>query len=135
MNPLIEQFSISDPDGGKIYMDERGNLFLLKNETPPKPFSIGLIYPLPDGRLVYVKYEDERHINRKTNSWSINYEILKRVSFVKYLTRDNTYWIDSERARNCGEFHFKTSGVEAKIYIPVSLWIKRDRVKAKINNK
>lgn len=126
---LKEKFSIRDKNN-HIYMDDNGRIFL--HLIGEKPFQIGMIYTLPDGKLVYFNFEDERHILKPTRSWGVYYQILQRVNFVKYITRRYSYYIDSERALNCGEFlNFETSRLDVKIYIPVNLWIKRGRKKYK----
>jgi len=130
---LKEKFSIRDKGENRIYMDDDGKIFL--HPVGEKPFHIGVIYTLPDGKLVYLKFEDERHIPRNISlkkPWGIYLHILRRVDFVKYITHRYSYYIDSERALNCGEFlTFDTSWIDTKIYVPVDLWIKRGRKKYK----
>lgn len=123
---IQELFTHEDADGNRLLCDVNLNLYLnLKNEVRTR--QIGRIYTLPDGKLYYEKREDEKHIFRKNNSWSIHYEILKRVDYVKYMTRKCKYWIKSVDAMNKGEFlHFKASGIEKKIYVPLEHWYEQE---------
>ena len=99
-----------------------------KNETRKR--NIGRIYKEKklDG-LVFKKIDKEEHIHRKTNSWSIPYEIWIMVEGVWIQTKEHDYWLIKKEVENKKEFlHFLKAGTELKVYINLELWNKRKRI-------
>jgi uracil-DNA glycosylase len=98
----------------KVYLSQRGE---------SKSRYLGAITVSDKGKLKYSKHEEEKNIMRKNNSWSINYEILKQVDHIVYHTNERRYVIDQQSAINNGSFlHFKSSGYERKLYVPLEYW-------------
>lgn len=97
-------------DGGRIYLEIDGEVRCL-----------GFIL-LGENKILYTKFDDERNIFQKTNSWSINHTILSNVDTVHYETRTHDYLISRERALEFGEFlHFQDT-TELKVYVPLIYW-------------
>jgi len=119
-------FTLTDNHGNRLTCDIHLHLYLsLVTETRTR--NIGRVYALPDGELIYEKHDDEKHVFKKNNSWSIHYEILKRVNYVKVMTRKCKYWIKTEDAMSRGTFlHFRDQGMEKKKYIPLKFWFEQE---------
>lgn len=100
-------------DSGKIYQQQPGE---------SRPRFLGYVKE-DNGGINYIKHEQEKNIMRKNNSWSIHFEILKHVDHVVFKTTSKTYRIDRDTALDEGQFlHFKESGYERKIYVPLPMW-------------
>jgi uracil-DNA glycosylase len=110
--------------------DENGNRLIyqdtkvyLHQQNESKPRYLGVVQLTSKNNLKYTKYEEEKNIMRKNNSWSINYEILRQVDFIVYITNDYRYIIDQGSAIKHGTFlHYKGSGFERKLYVPLEFW-------------
>lgn len=110
----------TDKNGKKlIYKPEEGGKLYIDIDDTIK--CIGHIL-LGQNNILYTKFEDERNIFRKTNSWSINYTVLRVVDMVHYETRTHDYLIPKERALEFGEImHFQDT-TELKAYVPLQYW-------------
>lgn len=113
-----------------IYSDTQGSLYILKTGEvelsllcESRTRKLGFIKQNELGIISYYKHEKEKDVFRKTNAWSLNYNVLQ------YLPNDNSminikselqiYRISKSKALECGEFmFFKKSGIEKKIYVP-----------------
>lgn len=112
-----------------IFQNEDGTLSIdnnnvvLKLNSENRTRNLGTMVTNEKGHLSYFKKDKEKEVFRKTNAWSINNNVLQALPH-----DDSTITIDSESATYCitkkdaikyGQFmHFKTSGIEKKIYIP-----------------
>jgi len=72
---------------------------------------------------VYTKFDTEAHIFRKLNAWSIPYELYVISNKIIINTDKYTYTINTKDI-NPDILHFRNSGIEKKVYIPVNLWNK-----------
>lgn len=121
VNYKLDTILNSEDDVGNKMVFNDGQLYLkLKGETNAR--FLGYITE-DNGSIKYTKFERESNIMRKNNSWSIAFEILKQVDRIEYKTDKRTYRIDQQTAMDQGSFlHFKNSGYERKIYIPLEHW-------------
>ena len=112
------KFSFRDSDGNLFYCQNR---FLFQYQGQKK-LAIGkIIYH--DGKLIYSKQENEDDVFRKLNAWSIPYEIVKRVDKITFYTKDKFYRLETWKIHNNSMFmHFKSSGYELKVYVPLEYW-------------
>lgn len=120
--PLSEVFDIKDKDGNAIYCSEHGHLFIkLKNEKRSRQIGrleYRLIRPA-ERMLIYLKDDSESQVFRKTDAWSIPWEIVNRVGGIEIHSETHVYKILASKAKEVGSFlHFKTEGIERKLYIP-----------------
>jgi len=106
---------IEDTQGNVIMIGPAGRVKLnLIKETRTR--NIGTFQ-----NKIYRKYDEEQHIFRKLNAWSINYEMFKISDKVEVKTKKRTYTIDTTAIKG-HILNFKDAGIERKIYIPLSLW-------------
>jgi hypothetical protein len=109
---------IEDNDGNIITIDNNGSVLLkLKNENRSR--KLGILK-----NDIYIKYDDEKHIFRKLNAWSIPYELFKLCTIIIVKTKKFNYKIEL-KGLDYTTLHFKNSGVERKIYIPITLFNKK----------
>lgn len=119
------RFSFRDSDGNLYYCKNRFLSFYLGD----KKLNIGKII-WHEKKLIYSKPEKEDEKFRKLNAWSIPYEIVKRVDKVTFYTDKYFYRIDTIVIHNRSMFlHFKKSGTELKVYVPIDLWEVEERSK------
>lgn len=123
-------FSIKDDSGNSLTCIS-GNLNLQLATEHGRVRQIGRIeYKLYKNKnfpqLVYEKKEDptQKYRNYGANgSWSVYYEIVTRVDGIVYHVQKFKYAIRREAAKQHGQFlHFKTAGIERKLYIPLEFW-------------
>ena len=122
-------FIYKDTDGELVLDKTSGKINLHLTIEPTRVRKIGCIARNTTGALSYYKEEKEKDIFRKTNSWSINYNVFKFLpsdeSTVNIKTETTIYRITKKRATEIGEFlHFKKSGIELKFYINVDYFTK-----------
>lgn len=118
------------------YEDNDGNFFLCRNryivlslKSESRQRNIGKIV-CDNDELVYSKYENIKDIYRMTNAWSIPYFIVKRVDRITFYTKTHFYRISSFdiiTAYEADILHFKNSGIELKVYVPLSMWTITER--------
>ena len=108
--------------------DEQGNVLFVKDNTvklklSQRTLTLGVIH-LKDGVYSFYKHEKEQDKHHKTNSWSIPYGLLMKLDgTLNIKTNKGIYRIDVDHAKKYGRFlHFKQSGFEKKIYIPIPFW-------------
>lgn len=125
----LEKLKIAvDKDGNQFSVDEKDDnkIFLHKNKgfyPHAEKLALGKIM-VGERNLLYYKFEDERNIFKKTDSWSINYTIFKEVDHIVYETRKMYYQIPRLRALEFGEV-IQFDGTEEKLYVPLKYWDKR----------
>jgi len=104
-----------------LYICKDGKLTLqLKSELRVR--KIGEIY-VNNKYTIYKKYEDEKHIFRKTNAWSIPVDIYEKVDTIWYYSKLYNYRILKKKAKEHMQYlSFNKSGYENKVYIPIQLW-------------
>jgi len=118
------------------YEDEDGNFFLCTNREiylnlviERRQRMLGKIV-FDNNELVYSKYENEKDIFRKLNAWSIPYYIVKRVQRITFYTKEHFYRIRTSGIIDSSEkLHFKDSGIELKVYVPLDMWDITEREK------
>ena len=111
-------------------IDEQGNSLIVENnivtlKLKNQNFSVTLgIIHRKDGVYSLYKEEKENGKYRKTDSWSIPYNLLMKLDgTLNFRTEKGIYRIDVDHAKKYGSFlHFKQSGFEKKIYIPIAFW-------------
>tara|TARA_R100000093_G_C1945641_1_gene74391 strand:+ start:248 stop:631 length:384 start_codon:yes stop_codon:yes gene_type:complete len=108
-----------DNDGNSLTIKENNVFLNLKRDKYPR--RIGQILNHSNGKISYFKDEEEIHIYRKANAWSIPYTLAKALSgSINIRTEKGIYRITAKDALEHGSFlHFKTQGIEKKIYIPI----------------
>ena len=111
------------------FTDEYGNVFCcrnrkitlqLKSENRVRNIGELIIYR---GAVIYKKFESEKQIFRKTNSWSLPKQIFNKVDGIWFYTNKNNYKILTKDVKeHVKYFHFCDTGYEFKIYIPLDIW-------------
>lgn len=110
-------------DDGELSLDKtNGNIRLILASEKGRVRKIGCIARNNDKKLSYYKEDEESQIFRKTDSWSINYNILSFLpspeSTINIKTEKSIYRITKAKAEQVGSFlYFKTVGIERKFYI------------------
>lgn len=104
-----------------------GHFKLLLKRSDHKEFNIGEVFECKNGFVGwnYVKYEKEANIHRASDSWSINYDVLKTLfqGHVIIHTEIGRYNVAAMYAMTQGIFlHFKKAQIEKKIYLKKSLF-------------
>ena len=112
-----------------IYTDDVGCLkvlgtgeVMLQLNSEKRTRRLGFLAKNENGILSYYKHEKEKDVFRKTNAWSINYNVLQYLpypnSMVNIKSEGAIYRISKQKALGIGEFmFFKSSGIEKKIYV------------------
>ena len=122
---VVKRLSDSSPNEILIYSD--GNLYLTERGERKK--FLGRI--TKRGEVVrWDKKESLKDVFRKTNAWSLPYELFKILpehTIISFFDGIHRYTITKEKINEYMKIHdvflwFKTSGVERKIYIPLSEW-------------
>lgn len=122
----FSRFNIKDEAGNYIRVNEAGCVYIrIKSKTHEDRIGTlewrGLKGEPHKNVLIFVKEERETNVFRSTDAWSIPSEILSRVYGVIVETEEAIYKITRMEAMENGSYlHFKTSGVERKVYIPRS---------------
>ena len=83
---------------------------------------LGFLANNESGVLSYYKHEKEKDVFRKTNAWSLNYNVLQYLpnnnSMINIKSEQGIYRVSKQKALEIGEFmFFKSSGIEKKIYV------------------
>ena len=118
---LNELFTFKDKDGN-VFHCKNGKITLQLN-SEDKVRKIGEVYINEKGLTIYKKYEEERHIHKKTNAWSIPVPIFEKVDGIWFYSKTYNYKIlTSEAKKNMTYLTFKKVGYEPKVYIPLQLW-------------
>ena len=112
-----------------IYTDTAGTLkvlgtgeFVLSLNSENRVRKLGFLSKNEQGVLSYYKHEKEKDVFRKTNAWSINWNVIQYLpaddSMISIKSETGIYRITKKKAIEVGEFmFFKSSGIEKKIYI------------------
>jgi hypothetical protein len=112
-----------------IYSDTQGSLYVLKSgavelslNCEKRTRKLGHFGTPPNGVLSYYKHEKEKDVFRKTNAWSINWNVIQYLpsdsSMINIKSEGGIYRISKEKALKMGEFmFFKNAGIEKKIYV------------------
>tara|TARA_B100000686_G_C16653701_1_gene896952 strand:- start:788 stop:1189 length:402 start_codon:yes stop_codon:yes gene_type:complete len=122
-----DRFAFEDKEGNSLFIvNNFVNLKLKKNNYS---YRIGQLFKHKDGSFSFFKDEEEKHIYRKANAWSIPYALLEKLDGdLNIRTEKGIYRISAADARKYGSFlHFKTTGIEKKIYIPLDHWKFKDQ--------
>jgi hypothetical protein len=112
-----------------IYTDDSGSLkvlgtgeVVLRLNSEKRTRRLGFLAKNENAVLSYYKHEKEKDVFRKTNAWSLNYNVLQYLpydnSMINIKSEEYIYRITKEKALQVGEFmFFKSSGIEKKIYV------------------
>ena len=112
-----------------IYTDDSGSLkvlgtgeVVLRLNSEKRTRRLGFLANNESGVLSYYKHEKEKDVFRKTNAWSINYNVLQYLpypnSMINIKSEQGIYRVSKEKALQVGDFmFFKSSGIEKKIYV------------------
>ena len=112
-----------------IYTDDSGCLkvlgtgeVVLQLNSEKRTRRLGFLANNESGVLSYYKHEKEKDVFRKTNAWSINYNVLQYLpypnSMINIKSEQGIYRVSKEKALQVGDFmFFKSSGIEKKIYV------------------
>lgn len=112
-----------------IYTDDSGSLkvlgtgeVVLQLNSEKRTRRLGFLANNEQGVFSYYKHEKEKDVFRKTNAWSINYNVLQYLpypnSMINIKSESGIYRISKEKALQVGDFmFFKSSGIEKKIYV------------------
>lgn len=119
--------SREDDYGTRLMVDDDNNVLL---QQPNENYArhIGTLFQDPrfGNRLTYAKREDEEGLFRKLFAWSFP-DIVLRIPEIKALmvqTNRYEYLIPTDLARATQRtFHFKDTGTERKVYIPLRHFI------------
>lgn len=117
-----DRFSSEDKAGNSLFIvNNFVNLKLKKNNYSIR---IGQLIEHKNGKFSFFKDEEERHRYKKANAWSIPYALLIKLDGkLNIRTEKGIYRITAADALKYGDFlHFKTTGIEKKIYIPCDDW-------------
>lgn len=119
----------TQPTVKMIYTDDSGCLkvlgtgeVVLQLNSENRTRRLGFLAKNENGILSYYKHEKEKDVFRKTNAWSINYNVLQYLpypnSMINIKSEQGIYRISKEKALQVGDFmFFKSSGIEKKIYV------------------
>jgi len=119
----------TQPTVKMIYTDDSGCLkvlgtgeVVLQLNSENRTRRLGFLANNESGVLSYYKHEKEKDVFRKTNAWSINYNVLQYLpypnSMINIKSEQGIYRISKEKALQVGDFmFFKSSGIEKKIYV------------------
>jgi len=119
----------TQPTVKMIYTDDSGCLkvlgtgeVVLQLNSESRTRRLGFLANNESGVLSYYKHEKEKDVFRKTNAWSINYNVLQYLpypnSMINIKSEQGIYRISKEKALQVGDFmFFKSSGIEKKIYV------------------
>ena len=116
----MQEHFIYQDDDGSIVITYSGKIVLnLKSENRSR--NIGVLAKDGKGGISYYKEDKESEIFRKTDSWSLNYNVIKFLeenATINIKTEKFIYRISKSDVIEKGEFlYFKTSGIEKKIYV------------------
>ena len=112
-----------------IYTDDSGSLnvlgtgeVVLQLNSEKRTRRLGFLAKNENGILSYYKHEKEKDVFRKTNAWSLNYNVLQYLpypnSMINIKSEQGIYRVSKEKALQVGDFmFFKSSGIEKKIYV------------------
>lgn len=111
------------------FEDKYGNTFHCKNgkitlqlKSEKRIRNIGEIVQI-NNLIIYKKFEDEKYIHVKTDSWSVPKQIFDKVDGIWFHTKTKNYKILISVAKNQVKYlTFKESGYESKVYIPLKYW-------------
>ena len=106
---------------GNVFCCEKGKLTIY---TPIKNTEkkIGHILVIND-LIILRKREQEKYRHWATNSWSVPSDIFNKIDGIWITTEEGHYKILTSKAKeNMKYLHFKQSGFERKVYIPVELF-------------
>ena len=119
----------TQPTVKMIYTDDSGCLkvlgtgeVVLRLNSENRTRRLGFLANNENGVLSYYKHEKEKDVFRKTNAWSINYNVLQYLpypnSMINIKSEQGIYRVSKEKALQVGDFmFFKSSGIEKKIYV------------------
>ena len=118
---FIDKIFTFEDKNGNFFSCKDGKLTLqLKSESRVR--KIGEITQIKN-LVIYKKYEDERFIHRKTNSWSVPVDIFEKCDGFWFHTKQYNYKILKSKAKqNMSYLSFRKAGYEDKVYIPLQLW-------------
>ena len=108
-------------DSGCLKVLGTGEVVLQLN-SEKRTRRLGFLAKNENGILSYYKHEKEKDVFRKTNAWSLNYNVLQYLpnnnSMINIKSEQGIYRISKQKALEIGEFmFFKSSGIEKKIYV------------------
>jgi len=119
----------TQPTVKMIYTDDSGCLkvlgtgeVVLQLNSEKRTRRLGFLAKNENAVLSYYKHEKEKDVFRKTNAWSLNYNVLQYLpypnSMINIKSEQGIYRISKEKALQVGDFmFFKSSGIEKKIYV------------------
>lgn len=116
------RFNTKDKSGNALYIvNDVVNLKLVNKNYSIK---LGQLFKHKNGKYSLFKEDKEKGVYRKTNAWSIPFKLLEKLDeSVNIRTEKAIYRISVSDALKFGSFlHFKSSGIEQKIYIPIKYW-------------
>jgi len=118
-----EVFNFKDRFGNEFKFNFGGRLELkLKGKSRWRNLGELINIKTHEGVLtIYKKHDTELQIHQKSNSWSIPSHIWNNVDGVWIVTQKRNYKI-LKRGTDISYLHFKESGYELKVYIPLNLW-------------
>ena len=124
---MIKDWKLEDKLGN-ILSVSAGEVILFRKENN-RTLKLGRIVEI-NGELKWIKREKEREIFRKTNSWSIPYELFNYLPediVIEFTTEKYKYSISKRKILEYSKNHdiflwFQKSGIEKKIYIPLREW-------------
>lgn len=124
-------FIYKDEDGELVMDKTNGHVLLKLASEKDRIRKIGWIARNTDGVISYYKEDEEKNVFRKTDAWSINFNVFKFLpsehSTINIKTEKAIYRISKGRAMEVGSFlHFKQSGIELKFYISREFFTKED---------
>jgi len=117
-----DRFAFEDKSGNSLFIvNNFVNLKLKKNNYSIR---IGQLILHKNGKYSFFKEEEERHRYKKADAWSIPYSLLTKLDgTLNIRTEKGVYRIKAADALKYGDFlHFKNTGIEKKMYIPVDHW-------------
>lgn len=126
---LLAELNRFNTNGEVIRLSPNGDIFFTspyKNEL-----NIGNI-SIENEITIYRKDENEAHILRNINGWSINTTILNVVNIIEYSTDEAIYTITRTKAYEHGKTHSHNSfGLDNKVAVPLPYWTKKYKSKEK----
>jgi hypothetical protein len=114
-----------DSAGNKLYQNGTSVMLYIAKEERHR--NIGNLVVKKNGVWCYYKSVSKRNLFRTTNSIGINYALLEKLpdnaEILIFLNHANQYILTKNEVLKHGSFlHFKTSGFEKQIFVPIEKW-------------
>ena len=127
LEAVKEMITGKDVDGN-LYIVNPDNKIYIRHPNTDRMRMIGFLASVNEKEIAYVKHEEESQRFRKTNAWSIVWQIAKFVDLIYFITKKESYKLTRDEMTINGQFFHFSSSTEKKIYVPVDKWQKKSDI-------